>query len=279
MAIDRVGKYQILGELGRGAHSTIYHIRRAEDAKEYALKVVPIEEAEHLKFLEQAEHEFHIAKMLNHPNLIKVHTLETEKNWLFKVKKVTLLIEYVKGKPLDAYGKLSISALIPIFLQTAMGLVHMHSKGVLHADLKPNNILLGPGRRVKVIDYGLAWIKGEPKDRIQGTPEYMAPETVQHKLINERTDIFNLGATMYRLVTGKLPPSAMPNAGISVTGKTWKSMLQRVDELAPKTPSDLAKLIHRCIEYKPAERPESMIEVQEELSRLNDLHGEPPSDG
>ena len=59
---------------------------------------------------------------------------------------------------------------------------------------------------MKVIDYGLAWIKGEAKDRVQGTPEYMAPETVEHKLINERTDIYNFGATMYRLVTLQLPP-------------------------------------------------------------------------
>ena len=62
---------------------------------------------------------------------------------------------------------------------------------------------------MKVIDYGLAWIKGEPKDRVQGTPEYMAPETVEHKLINERTDIYNFGATMYRLVTLQLPPSGV----------------------------------------------------------------------
>ena len=96
--------------------------------------------------------------------------------------------------------------------------------------------MLGRGLTVKIIDYGLAWIKGEPKDRVQGTPEYMAPETATNKLVNERTDIYNFGAMMYRLVTFRLPPSAVPEGGLEVDKKTFKSMLKPVGELNPLAP-------------------------------------------
>ena len=88
--------------------------------------------------------------------------------------------------------------------------------------MKPNNILLSRSADVKIIDYGLAWIKGEPKERVQGTPEYMAPETGRHKLINERTDIFNFGATMYRLVTFRLPPSTLAEGEMNVDPELWE---------------------------------------------------------
>src|SRR5437667_234400 len=78
---------------------------------------------------------------------------------------------------------------------------HMHRRGVFHADLKPLNILLSKQGEVKIIDFGLAWIKGQKKDRVQGTPEYMAPEQSRQSIVNAQTDIYNFGATMYRLVT------------------------------------------------------------------------------
>ena len=196
-AISSIGKYTILGTLGKGAHSTILHVRRAADSREYALKTVPIDGPDDNKFLDQAKHEYRVAQMLNHVNLIKVHALEVQRNWLFQVKKALVLIEYVNGKTLDAVP-VPQDQLVVVFAQIAAGLAHMHRRGVFHADLKPNNILYGKRGEVKIIDYGLAWVKGEPKDRVQGTPEYMAPETVKNKVVNERSDIYNLGATMYR---------------------------------------------------------------------------------
>ena len=103
--------------------------------------------------------------------------------------------------------------LVQVFEKVAAGLVHMHRRSVCHADLKPNNIMLSRAGDVKIIDYGLAWIKGEPKDRVQGTPEYMAPETGQAQVVNERTDIYNFGATMYRLVDLAPAAAAIVGAG------------------------------------------------------------------
>jgi serine/threonine protein kinase len=270
-AITRIGKFQILGTLGKGAHSTILHIRRSADSKQYALKIVPITGPDDLKFLEQAQHEFRIGGMLNHPNLLHVYALETPRDWLFRIRKVHMLLEYVNGQTLDKFPRIPMPKLVQVFERVAAALVHMHRRGVFHADLKPNNVLLSHNGTVKVIDFGLAWIKGENKDRIQGTPEYMAPEQVHRKLVNERTDIFNLGATMYRLVTWRNPPTLMdPTAGLSVQvdSKIWHTMLKPVAECNAEAPPALADLIHRCLAFNPHERPERMSEVQGALDHL-----------
>jgi serine/threonine protein kinase len=271
MAIDTIGKFSVLSTLGAGAHSSILHVRRNADGKEYALKLVAADGPDEAKYLAQAEHEFRVGRMLDHPNLVKVYAYETEKDWLFRVKKARLLLEYVPGETLDRSKLLKPAKLLRVLAKVADGLVHMHKKGVYHADLKPNNIMLGRGTDAKVLDYGLAWVKGEPKDRVQGTREYMAPETAKHKLVNERTDIFNLGATMYRLATFKLPPSVLPELpGVEVTAKDYHSRLVPVRELNPGCPPGFAALIEKCLSFDAHKRPERMSAVQGELDRLAD---------
>lgn len=279
MTITRIGKFSVLGQLGAGAHSTILHISRGEDGRQYALKVVRIDDAADKKFLEQAQHEFRVAQMLDHPNLIKIYALETETNWMFRVRKVNLLIEYVPGQTLDKVQTLALKKLLPILVQTASGLVHMHRRGVFHADLKPNNIILSRTGQAKIIDYGLAWIKGEHKGRVQGTPEYMAPETITGNFVNEKTDIFNFGATMYRLVAWRLPPSLMPEPGtIRMNAKAYAKMLKPVSDCNPAAPPALCDLIHRCLEYSAEQRPARMSEVQGILDKLADEIGPPEED-
>jgi serine/threonine protein kinase len=268
----QIGKFQVIGTLGTGAHSTILHIRRAEDSANYALKVVPISSTEDNKYLEQAQHEFRVGQLLQHPNLVKVHALEQVKDWLFRTRKVHLLIEYVNGKTLDTAPRLRVPQLLQIFVQVASALVHMHRRHVYHADLKPNNIMVSKAGEVKVIDYGLAWIKGEPKNRVQGTPEYMAPETHKHKMVNERTDIYNLGATMYRMLTWRLPPSTISeeDGGVPIDAKMWQRLFHPVEEFNPKAPPELCDLVHRCLAYNALKRPERASEVQGTLDRLAD---------
>jgi len=272
MAVDHIGKFKVLATLGAGAHSSILHIRREEDGKEYALKVVPIDGEEEMKFLEQAEHELRVGKMLNHPNLIKVYCLEVEKGFLGLggVKKARLLAEYMNGETLDQAKLIKPARLLRIFQQIAAGLAHMHHHGVLHADMKPNNVLVSRANVVKIIDYGLAWIKGVPKDRVQGTPEYMAPETATHKMVSERTDVYNFGATMYRLTTFKLPPNVLPTEGMKLKEKQFRDLLKPVRELAPNTPPKLAELIEQCLQFDAHKRPASMTDIHNVLDALAD---------
>jgi serine/threonine protein kinase len=270
MSAMRIGKFQVIGKLGTGAHSAILHVRRSADSTNYALKVVPIAGAEDRKFLEQAEHEFRVAQMLDHPNIIKVYALEILRDWFFRVNKVHLLIEYVNGKTLDTIPRLPIPKLVQVFEKVASALVHMHRRGVFHADLKPNNIVLSRTGDVKVIDFGLAWIRGEDKGRVQGTPEYIAPEQAKHRMVNERTDLYNFGATMYRMLTMRLPPSMVSkeDGGLPINAKAWKKLLKPVDELAPDAPKVLCDLVHRCLAFDAHDRPERASEVQGTLDHL-----------
>jgi serine/threonine protein kinase len=266
-----IGKYDVLQQIGTGAHSTILAVRRADDRKVYALKVVSINSSADRKFLEQVQHEYRIGQLLHHPCLIQVYALEVEKDWLFRPRKAHLLTEYVAGKTLDACPALSLAILVQIFEQVAGALVHMHSRHVFHGDLKPNNIMISRAGEVKIIDYGLAGVRGEPRERVQGTPEYIAPEQVKTKVINEKTDLYNLGATMYRMVTGRLPPSALPQedgALRSADKKAMRLMLQPVQELRADAPPLLCNLIDRCLAYKPPQRPENATEAQAILHLL-----------
>src|SRR5207248_5359675 len=139
------------------------------------------------------------------------------------------------------------------------GVADTSKQGLCHAELRTNTLVYERGARVKFIDYGLAWIKGEPKDRVQGTPEYMAPETAEHKLINERTDVYNLGATMYRLVTLQLPPCSVPTVGsLPMTEKVFREQLKPVRKLNPLVPAGLAELIEQCLSFNANRRPERM---------------------
>ena len=101
MSVDRIGKFQVLDTLGAGAHSSILRILRVEDGREYALKIVPVDGDGDKKYLDQLRHEHRVGHMLDHPSLVKVYCLETESDWLFRVKKGKLLIEYVPGTTLD----------------------------------------------------------------------------------------------------------------------------------------------------------------------------------
>ena len=269
--VDKIGKFHVLNTLGSGAHSSILHVRREADAKEYALKLVPIDEPDDRKYLEQAKYEFRVAQLLDHPNLVKVYCLEVEGGWFSGPKKAKLLVEYVPGKTMDLHPLLRPAKMLRVFERIADALTHMHKRGVLHADLKPNNLILGRGTAVKVLDYGLAWIKGEAKDRVQGTPEYMAPETASHKLVNERTDIYNFGATMYRLATLQLPPCAIPvPGGLAIDEKIFREHLKPVCQCNPLLPAALGLLIEQCLRFKAHKRPERMSEIQGLLDQLAD---------
>jgi serine/threonine protein kinase len=275
-----VGKFQVIEILGGGAHSKILHIRRSADSKHYALKVVPIGGPSDLKFLEQAKHEFRIAQMLDHRHLIKIHALETPKDWLFRIRRVHLLLDYVNGKTLDTMPRIPMPKLVQIFERIAAGLVHMHRRGVFHGDVKPNNILLSRSGDVKIIDYGLAWIKGENKGRVQGTPEFMAPESATQGFVNERTDIYNFGATMYRLVAWRNPPLAVSQegGGIALDSKTWQRLLKPAQQCNAEAPGALCDLIHKCLSYDPQKRPQRVSEVQGALDHLADELVKSPED-
>ena len=126
-------------------------------------------------YIDQAKTEYEASQKLNHPAIAKIYDCRLKQSW-FRVTGVELLMEYVDGKTLDEIEAPELGQLVLIFCQVASALAHMHRRGVYHGDLKPSNIMLSKNGQVKLIDFGTAWIRGQEKNRVQGTPQYMAPE-------------------------------------------------------------------------------------------------------
>src|SRR4051812_37516813 len=188
-------KYRVVNELGAGAGSKIFLISdKTAGGKRYALKIVRKNEPEEDIYIQQAKTEYEAAQKLNHPAIAKIYDFRQKKKW-FKVTGAELLMEYVDGKSLDEVEAPELGQLVLIFSHVASALAHMHRRGVFHGDMKPHNIMLSKTGQVKLIDFGTAWIRGQDKNRIQGTPQYMAPEQAVEKTVDEKTDIYNFGAT------------------------------------------------------------------------------------
>ena len=264
-----IGKVEFLSELGTGAGSRVFHVRRRDDGRDYALKVVTVAAARDRQFLEQLRHEFRVGRMFDHPNLMKVHALDVETDWLFRPRRANLLLELARGHTLDRLPPLPAARLARVFERVAGGLAHMHDRGVFHADLKPRNLVLGDGADVKVIDFGLACVEGEPRHRARGTAEYMAPETRGRTHIDRRTDIFNLGATLYRLLTGRHLPASLP--GLIFDEGSYRRRVVPVSVLNPDAPPRLCDVVHWCVEYDPNRRPRTMAELRAALAEVT--HG------
>ena len=187
------------------------------------------------------------AKKLNHPAIAKVFDCRLKRAW-FKVKGVELLMEYVEGKTLDEIEAPQLGQLVLMFCQVASAMAHMHRREVYHGDLKPGNIMLANNGQVKLIDFGTAWVRGQDKNRVQGTPHYIAPETATEKVVDKRTDIYNLGATMYRMLTGRFAQQGIPKPGDD------RKLVPPI-KINPRIPASLNELILSCLALDPARRP------------------------
>jgi serine/threonine-protein kinase len=254
-------KYRVVNQLGTGAGSTILQISdKTAGGKRYALKVVRRQDEDDDIYVKQALTEFEAAKKLNHPAIAKVFDCRLKRAW-FKLKGVELLMEFVEGKTLDEIEAPELSQLLLIFCQVASALTHMHRRGVYHGDLKPSNIMLNKTGQVKLIDFGTAWIRGQDKNRIQGTPQYIAPEQAVEKVVDEKTDIYNFGAAMYRMFTGRYVQQAILKPGEDRKIVPPLKINQRI-------PAALSELIVAMVSLDPSKRPAGMYEIRDQLSAI-----------
>jgi serine/threonine-protein kinase len=254
-------KYRVVNTLGTGAGSTILLISdKTAGGKRYALKVVRKQDPEDEVYVQQALTEFEAAKKLNHPAISRIFDCRLKKSW-FKVRGVELLMEYVEGKTLDEIEMPEMGQLVLIFCQVVSALNHMHRRGVYHGDLKPGNIMLTKNGQVKLIDFGTAWVRGQDKHRVQGTPQFIAPETASEKTVDEKTDIYNLGATMYRMLTGRFAQPGIPKPGED-------RKLTPPLKVNARIPAALNELILGCLSIDRAKRPASMFEIRDQLSAI-----------
>ena len=252
--------YTIIKRLGTGARTTIYQAKEDATGRTIALKRAFLEKPEDTRIFEQMEKEFNVARRIDHPYLRKCYDLIRFRK-LMRTNELFLLMEYFDGQSLEEQKRLSLGDILLVFRMVAMALNAMHEKGYVHCDIKPNNILFNPKGAIKVIDLGQSCKLGEIKKRIQGTPDYIAPEQVRREHLSHRTDIFNLGATMYWALTGKNVPTLIPQKneyGIAIDAN---EKAKSPNELYPKIPKPLSELVMVCVQDNPADRPANMGEI------------------
>lgn len=267
---DTVEGYRILADLGQGAASWIYLVQDPKTKQVWALKHVHKGDAKDARFLEQAVFEAEVGQKMSHPNVRRVERVVKKTKGFFQLNDVYLVMELVDGVSMDIVPPTNFTDAVTIFHQVAQGLRHMHAKGFVHADMKPNNVIICSGPHAKIIDLGQSCPSGTVKKRIQGTPDYIAPEQVHRRPITERTDVYNLGATMYWTLTGRHIPTALPKGDALVSRIDDELMDKPVPilELNPRIHAKLADLVMKCVEIRPEDRPESMAAVSDQLELI-----------
>lgn len=267
MAIDRLelSGFTIIKKLGTGARSTIYLALDEESKSTIALKRAVYEKPEDGRIFEQITNEFKVSNAILHPYLRKCNKLIKVRK-LLKVKELLLSMEMFEGETLEKSKSLSLGDVLLVFRMVADGLNAMHQQGYIHCDIKPNNILINNDTgAIKIIDLGQGCKIGTIKPRIQGTPDYIAPEQVKRHHLDQRTDIFNLGATMYWALTGKNVPTLIPQFN-DISAIAGPRGFPAPHQIYPRIPQSISRLVMDCVKEEPQKRPASMDDV---ISRLD----------
>jgi len=278
----RIGPYQVLEKLGQGGMGLVYKARDTRLNRLVALKVLPADSLGDAACRSRFMLEAKAASALNHPNIVTIHDVGEEGETLF------IVMEYVKGKTLGQViprGGMGLQDLLRTAVQLAEGLARAHGLGIVHRDLKPANIIVTPDGTVKILDFGLAKMKelpgGGPEDEtrtatnpktqegtILGTVGYMSPEQVDGKPVDNRSDIFSLGAVLYEMATGQRAFRADSNA--STLAAILKEEPRPIAGLTPGVPPELEKIISRCLRKDPDRRFQHAADLKVALEDLKE---------
>ncbi|MCK4625965.1 MAG: serine/threonine protein kinase, partial [Phycisphaerae bacterium] len=250
----RIHGYEVLEYLGSGARSTIWRLRDNKTGQFCALKRVVRHSGDDNRFFEQAINEFEVAANFDHPAIRKYYRIRKVRS-LLKLQELHLFMELCPGNSCQNNRPETVSQAAMIFLTVAEALTHMHSRWFVHADIKPNNIIVSDDGTVKIIDFGQSCPIGTVKERIQGTPDFIAPEQVYRRPLDGRTDMFNFGASLYWTLTGHAIPTIMPKK-VSNVPMISDLRTKPPEELNDKVPAPLSRLVMDCIEPDPIRRPQ-----------------------
>jgi serine/threonine-protein kinase len=208
--VEQIGRYQLLGEVGRGAMGVVYRAQDPAIGRLIAVKTINLadltDSAERARLRDRLFREAQSAGILSHPNIVTIYDIAEENGTAY------IFMEFVNGPPLEKLladsRPLSRETILTIFRQTAAALDYAHRKGIVHRDIKPANILVHEDGRAKVTDFGVAKIVSQQMTQtgaMMGTPSYMSPEQVQGRDIDGRADQFALGVIAYEVLTGDKP--------------------------------------------------------------------------
>ena len=269
--------YRISTAIGAGGMGEVYRATDTRLAREIALKVLPPAMANDPDRLARFQREARAVAALNHPNVVTVYSVEEVDDVNF------ITMELIEGEPLDrliSANGLPSNQLIEIAGAVAEALAAAHEKGIVHRDLKPANVMVTKEGRVKVLDFGLAKdMSGEAANgatmasagytqvgMVMGTPDYMSPEQVSGRPLDHRSDIFSFGVMLHEMATGRRPFEG--NSSAELISSILRDSPPLVTELRPELPSDIARVIRRCLEKEPQHRVQTARDVGNEFREL-----------
>jgi len=272
--------YRILDKLGVGGMGVVYGAEDARLPRRVALKFLSEEIADDPEASRRLQREAEIIALLNHPNICTIYEIDEHDGRRF------IAMECVDGVNLKLHmtrKTLGDAEIVDIARQVACALEAAHEAGVVHRDIKPGNIMVGPGGQVKVLDFGLArrfkmpdtgevllhgsTIPGRPL----GTANYMAPERIVQGPLDPRSDLFSLGVVIYEMATGRLPfAGASPYE--TVTNILEKDSVP-MTKLSPARPPQLERIVIRLLARHPAERYQSASELRDALDAVSAPQG------
>ncbi len=268
-----LGQYELLSRLGTGGMGAVYLGRHKSLDKQVAIKLLPALPAQNAEFVARFQREMRAAGKLDHPAIVRTTDAGEQQGIHF------LVMDAIDGMDLSrivrAEQKLSIADACRVVQQAAMGLAHAHEMGIVHRDIKPSNLMLDTNGQVCILDFGLAqvglWESGSAEittvGQLMGTLDYMAPEQAERGgAVDYRADLYSLGATLFRLLTGRAPLAAAPNLTpleklrLLATHKPPK-----LRSLRPDVPQELSQIVDAMLARDPAERPASATHAAELL--------------
>ena len=268
---EHIGKYPVVREIGAGATSRVYLASDPFADREVAIKVFlfdataepQTERMKHKAFLAEAS----LAGKLNHPHIVEIYDAVVEPDHSY------LVMEYVPGETLEAHARVSsllpLHKVVEIVFKSIRALEYAFTHGIIHRDIKPGNILLSDKGETKVSDFGASFQHrpGHTTTQIAGvgSPAYMSPEQVRMEALSQQTDIYSLGVTMYRLLTGRLPYYAHSQAAMA------HAILYKEPPapatLRPELPEVLDRIVMKAMAKNPDERYASWLAFGKELSQ------------
>jgi serine/threonine protein kinase len=270
---ERIGKYFIINEVGRGSTGTVYLSHDPYYGRDVAIKVYHIESGgddEHARiarkmFLSEA----HMVGMLQHPNILPIFDAGEEEGNCY------IVTEHVHGaRTLAAYCRpdnlLRLDDVVEIMFKCAKALHYAHTRGVIHRDIKPSNIMLTTDSDVRIIDFGIALVAGSDISRIEGiagSPSYMSPEQVQSLELTNRSDLYSLGAVMYELLTGVRPFRAGNLA--KLLHQIVYATPAPIHTLRQDVPEEIENVVAMALQKEPERRYATGLDFAAELTRVH----------
>jgi serine/threonine-protein kinase len=251
--VTKLGRYRVLGELGRGAMGVVYKAEDPSLGRPVAVKTILL--SADVKERDEYEARFFqegkAAGGLNHPNIITIHEMGKEGDMAYMAME---LLEGIDLRALMAAGEVPLPLALDLAAQVADGLAYAHENGIVHRDIKPGNIMVVRGRHAKITDFGIAKVRlSDIKTQVGavlGSPKYMSPEQVEGLRTDHRSDIFSLGVTLYELTTGT-PPFDAPDLA---------QLMYRVATVAPRVPTSIKPMLPPMIDLILAKALEKSVD-------------------